>query len=86
LQVEDIIRIIWAPPFSISFRGNAVQIALVVIIVIVDQVACQELRNNRLFLKLLEVVLKTGNRMNAGTFRGGAQTFKLDTLLKLSDV
>jgi hypothetical protein len=85
LQVEDIIRIIWAPPFSISFRGNAVQIALVVIIVIVDQVACQELRNNRLFLKLLEV-LKTGNRMNVGTFRGGAQAFKLDTLLKLSDV
>jgi hypothetical protein len=27
-----------------------------------------------------------GNRMNDGTFRGGAQAFKLDTLLKLSDV
>jgi hypothetical protein len=49
-------------------------------------VACQELRNSRLFLKLLEAVLKTGNRMNVGTFRGGAQAFKLDTLLKLSDV
>uniref|UniRef100_A0A0A9D7R5 FH2 domain-containing protein n=1 Tax=Arundo donax TaxID=35708 RepID=A0A0A9D7R5_ARUDO len=48
--------------------------------------ACQELRNSRLFLKLLEAVLKTGNRMNVGTFRGGAQAFKLDTLLKLSDV
>ncbi|KAG6423476.1 hypothetical protein SASPL_113872 [Salvia splendens] len=51
-----------------------------------DQAACDELRNSRLFLKLLEAVLKTGNRMNDGTYRGGAQAFKLDTLLKLSDV
>ncbi|KAI3849004.1 hypothetical protein MKX03_011447 [Papaver bracteatum] len=50
------------------------------------EVACKEVRNNRLFLKLLEAVLKTGNRMNVGTYRGGAQAFKLDTLLKLSDV
>ncbi|XP_052207360.1 formin-like protein 5 isoform X2 [Diospyros lotus] len=50
------------------------------------EAACTELKNNRLFLKLLEAVLKTGNRMNDGTFRGGAQAFKLDTLLKLSDV
>ncbi|KAL1562921.1 formin-like protein 5 [Salvia divinorum] len=50
------------------------------------EAACTELRKNRLFLKLLEAVLKTGNRMNSGTFRGGAQAFKLDTLLKLSDV
>ncbi|KAF5746035.1 putative Formin 3 [Tripterygium wilfordii] len=50
------------------------------------EVACNKLRNNRLFLKLLEAVLKTGNRMNDGTYRGGAQAFKLDTLLKLSDV
>ncbi|GMH12063.1 hypothetical protein Nepgr_013904 [Nepenthes gracilis] len=50
------------------------------------KVACNELKKSRLFLKLLEAVLKTGNRMNDGTFRGGAQAFKLDTLLKLSDV
>ncbi|PPS15134.1 hypothetical protein GOBAR_AA05457 [Gossypium barbadense] len=50
------------------------------------QAACKELKSSRLFLKLLEAVLKTGNRMNDGTFRGGAQAFKLDTLLKLSDV
>lgn len=50
------------------------------------QVASGELKGSRLFLKLLEAVLKTGNRMNDGTFRGGAQAFKLDTLLKLSDV
>ncbi|XP_031254527.1 formin-like protein 3 [Pistacia vera] len=50
------------------------------------EVACNKLRSSRLFLKLLEAVLKTGNRMNDGTYRGGAQAFKLDTLLKLSDV
>lgn len=37
-------------------------------------------------MKLLEAVLKTGNRMNVGTNRGDAQAFKLDTLLKLIDV
>lgn len=50
------------------------------------QVACNKLRKSRLFLKLLEAVLKTGNRMNDGTYRGGAQAFRLDTLLKLADV
>ncbi|EPS68939.1 hypothetical protein M569_05828, partial [Genlisea aurea] len=50
------------------------------------EAACSELRKSRLFLKLLEAVLKTGNRMNDGTFRGHAHAFKLDTLLKLSDV
>ncbi|KAL6964752.1 Formin-like protein 11 [Sarracenia purpurea var. burkii] len=48
--------------------------------------ACKELRSSRLFLKLLEAVLKTGNRMNFGTIRGGAKAFKLDALLKLADV
>ncbi|XP_073114190.1 formin-like protein 10 isoform X2 [Elaeis guineensis] len=50
------------------------------------EATCKELRSSRLFLKLLEAVLKTGNRMNDGTFRGDAQAFRLDTLLKLSDV
>nr|GEW80058.1 formin-like protein 6 [Tanacetum cinerariifolium] len=48
--------------------------------------ASEELRNSRLFLKLLEAVLQTGNRMNVGTIRGEAKAFKLDTLLKLVDV
>lgn len=39
-----------------------------------------------MFLKLLEAVLKTGNRMNKGTRRGDAHAFKLDTLLRLVDV
>ncbi|GLU17914.1 hypothetical protein SLE2022_342610 [Rubroshorea leprosula] len=50
------------------------------------EAACQELKNSRMFLKLLEAVLKTGNRMNVGTNRGDAHAFKLDTLLKLVDV
>ncbi|EHA8592587.1 putative formin-like protein 1 [Cocos nucifera] len=50
------------------------------------EAACDDLRNSRLFLKLLEAVLKTGNRMNVGTNRGDAHAFKLDTLLKLVDV
>ncbi|CAF2123932.1 unnamed protein product [Brassica napus] len=50
------------------------------------EVACSELKNTRMFLKLLEAVLKTGNRMNIGTNRGDAHAFKLDTLLKLVDI
>lgn len=37
-------------------------------------------------MRLLEAVLKTGNRMNVGTIRGGARAFKLNALLKLADV
>ncbi|KAG6398200.1 hypothetical protein SASPL_139655 [Salvia splendens] len=48
--------------------------------------ASEELKNSRMFLKLLEAVLRTGNRMNDGTNRGDARAFKLDTLLKLVDV
>ena len=50
------------------------------------QAACVQVKESRLFLKLLEAVLKTGNRMNRGTNRGEADAFKLDALLKLSDV
>ncbi|KAG6471619.1 formin-like protein 8 isoform X1 [Zingiber officinale] len=50
------------------------------------EAACQDLRSSRLFFKLLEAVLRTGNRMNVGTNRGQAKAFKLDTLLKLADV
>ncbi|CAL9197379.1 unnamed protein product [Musa hybrid cultivar] len=50
------------------------------------EAACDELRSSGLFLKLLDAVLKTGNRMNVGTNRGDARAFKLDTLLKLVDV
>lgn len=45
-----------------------------------------ELRTRGLFMKLLEAVLKAGNRMNAGTSRGNAQAFNLTALRKLSDV
>ncbi|GMH06361.1 hypothetical protein Nepgr_008201 [Nepenthes gracilis] len=48
--------------------------------------ASEELKNSRLFLRLLEAVLRTGNRMNVGTNRGDAKAFKLETLLKLVDI
>ncbi|KAK9276224.1 hypothetical protein L1049_005755 [Liquidambar formosana] len=50
------------------------------------ELGCKELRTRGLFLKLLEAILKAGNRMNAGTARGNAQAFNLTALRKLSDV
>ncbi|KAL5564982.1 hypothetical protein UlMin_028146 [Ulmus minor] len=50
------------------------------------EVAWAELRNSKMFMKLLETVLKIGNRMNVGTNRSDAHDFKLDNLLKLVDV
>ncbi|KAG5067979.1 hypothetical protein AAZX31_01G035700 [Glycine max] len=50
------------------------------------ELGCKELRNQGIFVKLLEAVLKAGNRMNAGTQRGNAQAFNLASLRKLSDV
>ncbi|GMH31147.1 hypothetical protein Nepgr_032990 [Nepenthes gracilis] len=47
--------------------------------------ACDGLRSQGVFLKLLEAILKAGNRLNAGTSRGNAKAFNLTTLLKLSD-
>ena len=48
--------------------------------------ACAELRECSPFSKLLQAVLELGNYLNAGTQRGAAAGFKLDTLLKLADV
>lgn len=50
------------------------------------ELACKELKSHGLFLKLLEAILKAGNRMNAGTARGNAKAFNLTALCKLSDV
>ena len=50
------------------------------------ELSCKELRTRGIFLKLLEAILKAGNRMNAGTARGNAQGFKLSALQKLSYV
>ncbi|XP_010272108.1 PREDICTED: formin-like protein 8 [Nelumbo nucifera] len=50
------------------------------------ELACKELRARGLFFKLLEAILKAGNLMNAGTARGNAQAFNLNSLRKLSDV
>lgn len=50
------------------------------------ELACKEIKSHNLFLKLLEAILKAGNRMNAGTARGNAKAFNLSALCKLSDV
>ncbi|KAF8105657.1 hypothetical protein N665_0157s0222 [Sinapis alba] len=49
----------------------------------VVQAACDELRNNKTFSRLLEAILKTGNKMSVGT---NSHAFKFDTLLKLAEV
>nr|CCA26820.1 forminhomology 2 domaincontaining protein putative [Albugo laibachii Nc14] len=48
--------------------------------------ACQEVRACTDLGHIFEVVLSLGNRLNDGTARGGAKAFRLDTLLKLSQV
>ncbi|XP_059303853.1 formin-like protein 4 [Lycium ferocissimum] len=50
------------------------------------ELSCKELRTSRIFLRLLEAILKAGNRMNAGTARGNAQGFNLSALQKISYV
>lgn len=50
------------------------------------ELGCKELRSRGLLFKLLEAVLKAGNRLNAGTARGNAQGFNLNALGKLSDI
>ncbi|GFP97687.1 formin-like protein 8 [Phtheirospermum japonicum] len=50
------------------------------------ELGCTELRTCRIFFKLLEAILKAGNRLNAGTNRGNAQGFNLNALCRLSDV
>ncbi|KAF3321846.1 formin-like protein 11 isoform X1 [Carex littledalei] len=50
------------------------------------EVACKELKDSRIFKKILEAVIKIGNFINKDTNRGGAVAIKLDNLLKLRDL
>lgn len=45
--------------------------------------AADEMMRSERFKVVLAIVLKLGNRLNDGTFRGGASGFKMDTLLKV---
>lgn len=49
------------------------------------QDACQDLRRNRLFLKLLETATGTANQINNGNIQENANFSRLDSLLKLCD-
>uniref|UniRef100_A0A0D9VKT6 Formin-like protein n=1 Tax=Leersia perrieri TaxID=77586 RepID=A0A0D9VKT6_9ORYZ len=72
---------------ALLFKANyAAEVALLKQSLRTLEMASQELRTKGLFFKLLEAVLKAGNRMNAGTARGNAQAFNLTALRKLSDV
>lgn len=52
----------------------------------VVQGACRQLSACQDLTHLLAAVLELGNHLNAGTHRGAAAGFRLDTLLKLADV
>ncbi|THU49067.1 hypothetical protein C4D60_Mb06t05660 [Musa balbisiana] len=74
---------------AMLFRSNyALEVATFKRYLQVLEQACKELKTPTRgpFLKLLETVLKAGNRMNAGTARGNAHAFNLTALLKLADV
>ncbi|KAJ6253358.1 protein diaphanous [Anaeramoeba flamelloides] len=47
--------------------------------------ACNEMKNNENFNFLLQIILKIGNVMNGGSYRGGASGFNLEILPKLKD-
>lgn len=69
--------------FKLSYESEILQLKESIQTV---ELGCKELRTRGLFMKLLEAILKAGNRMNAGTSRGNAQAFNLSALKKLSDV
>lgn len=48
--------------------------------------ASTELKNCSNFSRVLKSILKIGNHLNAGSFKGGAQGFKLESLLTLQNV
>ncbi|KAG6373818.1 hypothetical protein JVT61DRAFT_5963 [Boletus reticuloceps] len=47
--------------------------------------ACLELRYSQLFKRTLQAILAVGNRLNGSTFRGSAQGFRLEALLKIKE-
>ena len=48
--------------------------------------AADDLKNCKHFVTVLEGILAVGNHLNGGTYRGQAAGFRLETLLRLTDV
>ena len=46
--------------------------------------ACSQVKGNESIATIFELILTIGNVMNAGTYRGSAAGFTLDSLLKLA--
>ncbi|KAL4564948.1 hypothetical protein LXL04_029026 [Taraxacum kok-saghyz] len=47
--------------------------------------ATKEIRESKKLVKIMQIILTMGNKLNAGTIQGSAQGFKLDSLEKLGD-
>eukprot|EP01090_Pellita_catalonica_P014023 TRINITY_DN3474_c0_g1_i2.p1 TRINITY_DN3474_c0_g1~~TRINITY_DN3474_c0_g1_i2.p1 ORF type:complete len:719 (+),score=143.86 TRINITY_DN3474_c0_g1_i2:196-2157(+) len=85
LAVKDIPRLgarlnamQYVSQFGLNFTNVLVQIKSV-------QNACKEMKANKSFVKILEIILAIGNFLNGSGVRGNAVGFKLETLLKLKD-
>ncbi|KNE54374.1 hypothetical protein AMAG_17661 [Allomyces macrogynus ATCC 38327] len=48
--------------------------------------ACRDLKSSMALKKTLRIVLQVGNFMNSGSFRGNAQGFNIDFLMRLGDI
>ncbi|CAM6095525.1 unnamed protein product [Calypogeia fissa] len=83
LEVPNAFQRINTMLFRASFKDDLLQLEEAITVL---EMACKEVKGSRTFVKLLEAVLKAGNRLNMGTFRGDAQAFKLETLLRLADI
>eukprot|EP00339_Tiarina_fusa_P000898 CAMPEP_0117015036 /NCGR_PEP_ID=MMETSP0472-20121206/12086_1 /TAXON_ID=693140 ORGANISM="Tiarina fusus, Strain LIS" /NCGR_SAMPLE_ID=MMETSP0472 /ASSEMBLY_ACC=CAM_ASM_000603 /LENGTH=981 /DNA_ID=CAMNT_0004718743 /DNA_START=178 /DNA_END=3124 /DNA_ORIENTATION=+ len=64
--------------------NNKMEVARTAVLVMLD--AVKEIKQTTKLPRMLELVLAIGNFLNGGTFRGGAYGFKLETLVKITEV
>ncbi|KAJ0984880.1 hypothetical protein J5N97_003236 [Dioscorea zingiberensis] len=79
-RVESKLRVF---SFKIQFRSQVADLRSS--LNIINSVA-EEIRNSVKLKKIMQTILSLGNALNQGTARGSAIGFKLDSLLKLSDM
>jgi len=60
------------------------EVARTSVLVMLD--AVKEIRETSKLPRMLELILAVGNFLNGGTFRGGAYGFKLETLVRITEV
>ncbi|KAK2080723.1 hypothetical protein QBZ16_000577 [Prototheca wickerhamii] len=86
LEIKDIPRLSQRIRCLIFLRTFGSTAALCADNLALVREACRQLRGCAGLTRLLTAVLELGNHLNAGTHRGAAAGFRLDTLLKLADV